>query len=98
MNRYEFLGGDTVKITGKFKGYDEMLVDPTNLQLKIYNNKFNLVDTVSGADIIKTETGVFHTEYILPSVSSPLELIFEWYGTVQEKPSLERIRILVKFV
>lgn len=98
MNRYEFLGGDTIKITGKFKDYDETLVDPTDLQLKVYNGKFNLVDTVSGANIIKDYVGVFHTEYKLPDVSQPWELIFEWYGLVQGKPSLERIRVLVKFV
>lgn len=98
MNQYEFLGGDTIKITGKFKDYNETLVDPTEVTLKVYNTSFDLVDTIEEADITRSSEGIYYVDYILTDVTRSLELIFEWYGVINSKPSLDRIKVLVKFV
>lgn len=98
MSNYEFLGGDTIKVIGRFKDYDDNLVDPTSLQLKIYNSQFKLVDSVTEDAIVRDSLGVFHTKYQLANINSPLDLIFEWYGIIQDKPSLERTWVSIKFV
>lgn len=98
MNIYEFLGGDTLKIIGRFRSFDEVLVDPTNIKIKIYNSRFELIDTVEGPSIIKESVGVYYTEYVLPDTTRDVDLIFEWYGIINAKPSIDRVRVLVKFV
>lgn len=98
MNTFEFLGGDTIKIIGRFRDFNNTLTDPVEPKLKIYDSKYNIIHTILAEDIQKESEGVYSTIYTLPEVTRTIGLILEWFGLVNEKPSLERVRISVSFI
>ncbi|MED3652763.1 hypothetical protein [Heyndrickxia sporothermodurans] len=89
------LQGDTVRLKCHFKTFDGKSVDPTDVKLTIYNNKKEQLEQIPLDDTNRLDVGVYFHDYVPASGLS--EFIFEFAGSVQEKPILSRGKVEVKF-
>ncbi|KQL54062.1 hypothetical protein AN964_11515 [Heyndrickxia shackletonii] len=89
------LQGDTVRLQCHFKTFDGKSVDPIDLKLTIYNSKKEQIEQIPLDDTHKENVGIFYYDY---SPASELnEFIFEFAGSVNNKPILSRGRVEIKF-
>ncbi|WP_003545433.1 hypothetical protein [Desulfotomaculum nigrificans] len=79
---------DTVRLKVNFKTFDGTAVDPTNITLKIYDDKKQLIETISIDDTNKLNVGVYFYDYIIPSGEE--DLYIEFQGLLNNKPIVTR--------
>jgi len=94
-----FFTGDTIKITGEFRNFGEVLVDPTNIQLKVYDESYTIVDTVTLVN--RESVGIFTVLYTIPALTTSVmhrPYVFEWYAEIEGNISIYRERINVGFI
>jgi len=72
--------GDTIRLTGDFKNWAGALADPTSVTVTTYDQNRNVLATLSGASVVKSETGKYYAEYLVPDVKM---LIYEFTGTLE---------------
>ena len=90
------ISGDTVRLTATFKDFSDALVDPTSIAIKFYDpSKIQIGETVT-TDIVNDSPGVYHYDYTIPTGYK--KIYYEWGGTIDSKPSVERDIIQITFV
>jgi hypothetical protein len=94
------LVGNTVRLTAKFYDFNNALADPAGIvaTLKFYDSKKNQIGvTVNLTVANKVSTGIMRYDYTIPNTTSPF-IIYEFSGTVDGVPSLDRGSIPVRWV
>ena len=86
--------GDTVRLQVRFKDFDDVAVNPTNIKLTTYDLSKNQIDQFTINDTNKIDEGVYFYDYVLPEDKT--EIVFEFKGTHNEKPILTRGNIPIK--
>jgi len=89
--------GDTVRLIVNFVDFDGNMIDPTDIELKIYDSNEQLKETITIDDTCKQSTGVYQYDYPTPDDTQG-DLIFEFRGMFSGKPILSRGRIKGEFV
>ena len=86
--------GDTVRLQCHFKTFEGESVNPENVTLTIYDSTENQIEQFT--DTNNPMLGVFFYDY---SPASELnEFIFEFAGSVNNKPILSRDKVKLKFI
>ncbi|MGG4039290.1 hypothetical protein [Heyndrickxia ginsengihumi] len=89
------LQGDTIRLKCHFKTFDGVLVDPSDVKLTIYKSDQTQIEQISLDDTNRLDIGVYFYDYTPASELS--EFIFEFAGSVNNKPILSRDMVEVKF-
>lgn len=87
--------GTTVRFESQFFDFDGTPIDPDTVQVKIYDEKYRLLETVP-ATPYTGETGKYFHDYVTPSKEQ--RLIYEWYALIDGKPSLKRDDFMTRFL
>lgn len=90
MNIYQ--EGNTIRITGQFNDWDGAAIDPTIVRLKVYNAKYELVDSLEVPLTNKIAVGEYFYDYTFSSMG---DFIYEWYAEIDGTPSIKRQRIRI---
>ena len=85
------LAKDTIRLFVEFKDFDGKIIHPTNITLKIYDKKQNLIETIT--DNIIQETTKYYYDYL----ATDSDFIFEFSGFYNDKAVLSRQLVTVKF-
>lgn len=89
--------GDTIRLIVHFRAFDDTLIDPTNIELKIYDENEQLIETIPIDDSNKESVGIYFYDYTTPEDIKG-DIIFEFRGIYNNKPILSRGRIKTKFI
>ncbi|MGG1690587.1 hypothetical protein ABDH65_11055 [Heyndrickxia ginsengihumi] len=89
------LQGDTIRLKCHFKTFDGVLVDPSDVKLTIYKSDQTQIEQIPLDDTNRLDVGVYFYDYTPASELS--EFIFEFAGSVNNKPILSRGKVEVKF-
>ena len=88
------LTGDTIKLTVKFKNYNEEYTNVDNVQCTIYSaSSKNILKQFSTTDINNVGTGLYECFYVVPTE----DFIFEYKGQYNGKVLLNRQVVKVDF-
>lgn len=87
--------GNTVKLEVEFYDWDDNLVDPERVQLKILDAQYNVIKTITPEQIGRIDVGKYQYYYITDTEGV---LYYEWLGYIDNRPSLKRRSIVVKKV
>lgn len=86
--------GDTVRLQCHFKTFEGQSVNPDNVTLTIYDVNENQIEQIT--DTNNSKLGVFSYDY--EPASELDEFIFEFAGSVNNKPILSREKVTTKFI
>lgn len=86
--------GDTVRLQCHFKTFEGQSVNPDNVTLTIYDSQENKIEQFT--DTNNSKLGVYFYDYAPASELN--EFIFEFAGSVNNKPILSRGRVETKFI
>jgi len=89
------LKGDTVRLQCHFKSFDGTSVSPNDVKLTIYKTDQTQVEQFILDDTNKLDIGVYFYDYTPAGELN--EFIFEFAGSVNNKPILSRGKVEVKF-
>jgi hypothetical protein len=87
--------GDTIRLRASFYTFAGVLADPTNITVKVYDAKRNVVAQASGASIENPSTGVYYYDY---TTDDEGEFTYEFSGLGEGTTILRRGIFVVKFV
>ncbi|WP_366162631.1 hypothetical protein ABXS71_06165 [Bacillus infantis] len=87
--------GDTVRLKVHFKTFTGQSVDPTDIKLTIYKSDKSQLEQIAITDSDKEKVGVYFYDY--NPASELNEFIFEFAGSYNNKPILNRGKVEVKF-
>ena len=75
--------GESVQIDNSYVDVDGAAYDPDTVELKIYDPSGTLIDTLTyaGAEIVKSDTGVYYYYYDVPADATAGWWISKWTGT-----------------
>lgn len=94
MSVYET--GNTVTLQGSFYHQDtDILMDPDEVKLKVYNSDYKQIDEVLLGASNKISTGVYEYKYTFEQKGI---FYYEFYGLINGLPSLNRKKIEIKFI
>jgi hypothetical protein len=80
-----YQAGNTVRLECIFYDFNNQLIDPNNIKLKIYNNKYELINEFN---VNKKDLGKYYYDYT--TLSEPDYFYYEWYGEIDSLPSIKR--------
>ncbi|MGR9049227.1 hypothetical protein ACQ4XT_11410 [Halobacillus faecis] len=86
--------GDTVRLQCHFKTFEGQSVNPDNVTLTIYDLNENQIEQFT--DTNNEKLGVFSYDY--ETASELDEFIFEFAGSLNQKPILSREKVTTKFI
>ncbi len=90
------LYGDTIKTQCTLKDYDGIMIDPTDIVVKIYRYRnYKLIDTITEVTI--EDSGKYYALYTFPEGNSDETFVIEWLGMHEGSPNLTREQINVRF-
>lgn len=87
--------GDTIRLRASFYTFAGVLADPTNITVKVYDAKRNVVAQASGASIENPSTGVYYYNH---TTDDEGEFTYEFSGLGEGTTILRRGIFVVKFV
>lgn len=87
------LVGDTIKLKATFCNWNDEYSNIANIKCTIYDNKSNVITTIT--DIKNTDTGRYECLYTIPKGYDGL--VFEFTGTLENKPITNRQYIAVQW-
>lgn len=93
-----YLSGDTIRLMCTFKDFSDQLSSPDLIQVKIYDQKYNVVDTISVSSGNTLSLGNYYLDYTIPVAYLNQSLYYEWYAEVGGTPSLNRGQFSVVFM
>lgn len=93
MAIFRGVADSTVKIVGEFYNYEEQLIEPQNIKLIIYNEKWEKQEEFIMGLSNKIKDGSYFLEYLLPS--RPQKLYYEWNAIIDGSTSISRDTIIV---
>ena len=97
MNTRSFQSGNTIRMMCTFRDFDQALVDPDVVKVKLYDYRYQPVsDTVLGE---QHRLGVGEYFYDYPIPSGPKERVhYEWYAEKDGTVALKRDTFLINFI
>ena len=89
--------GNTIRLQCIFEDFDGNRVNPTNVKIILYDNKYQKLQELVLSSGYRIGTGVYIYNYI---TSSDLEqrIVYEWYGEINGLPSLKRSSFRTAFI
>lgn len=96
MNSYK--SGDTIRLLCEFRDFSDALSDPELIKIKIYDQKYLMIDEISVPTTSKESSGNYFYDYTIPSEYLNQSLYYEWYAEISGKPSLNRGQFKVVFI
>jgi hypothetical protein len=90
--------GNTVRFFCEFKDFADQLADPSVINFKVYNQKYEQIHDASVGTDTKASQGNYFYDYTIPKGYLNQKLIYEWYGEVSGSPSLNRDSFKVVFM
>jgi len=95
--------GNTAELQAAFYDNSDALVDPDAVSLVIYDQDQEVLLTGITFDgtatgIQKRSTGNYYYEYTVPVGQNITKIFFEYTGTVDSKPSLNRKEVKVVWI
>lgn len=90
-NVYQY--GNTVRLECTFFDFNGNKVKPDVVNVIIYDYKYNVLFNGNG---IEASLGSYFYDYITEKKEQ--RLYYEWYGMINEKPSLKRGEFMTKFI
>lgn len=78
--------GDTIRLTGEFRGWDGNLADPDEAKVIIYDSQYNEIAEYTPN---KLETGKYYLDYIVPFGKTNV-MYFEYKGISGDMPQARR--------
>lgn len=94
----KILVGNTVRLEANFKDFGGLPVNPQIVKIRIYNQKFEVINEVSVPFKQGSPTGSFTFDYIVPQNFLNQRVYYEWYGEISGSPSLNRGSFKVVFI
>lgn len=93
------LMGDTIKIRGTFKTFAGAAADPTDIVLKVFDERREQIGTdIAINEDHKTALGVYEYLYEIPYLrTDSIDLYFEMSGTLEGTTVLERAKVTVYY-
>lgn len=85
--------GSTVRLECTFYNFENEIIDPSLVRVKVYDYKYNVILDEIGT---KITTGKYLYDFVIPPKEQ--KLIYEWYGEIDGKPSIKRAEFIAKFV
>ena len=82
--------GNTVRFRASFYNFADELADPSDVTVNIYAH-IHKTPIETGAPV-KESTGVYYYDYTIPDDVDG-DLVFEFIGTLEEKPTVARQKI-----
>jgi hypothetical protein len=94
-----YIAGDTIRLLCTFKDFSGALATPTLINVKIYDQKYTLVNTYSvDLTVNNLSQGNYFYDYTIPSQYVNTNLFYEWYAEYNGVPSLNRGQFQVVFI
>ena len=78
--------GDTIRLKGEFKDFDENYADPDDVKLVIYDGQKRQIEESTP---LNPEVGKYYYDYTVPSGSTST-MYFEFIGTIGGMPVVGR--------
>jgi hypothetical protein len=94
INTYQY--GTTVRFEVSFYDLDNVPIEPDSVKIIIYNQKYEQIYTEVLTTNNQVGIGNYFYDYVTPSKEQ--KLYYEWYGTINGKPSLKRGTFMTKFM
>lgn len=93
-----FLAGDTVRCKASFSDWDGIAADPDIVKWIIYDSDYTKIEehTLSAAN--KLSAGVYAYDYTIPTSAIGKRFVYEFYGELGGKPSIDRDDFQVRFI
>lgn len=90
------LRGDTVRLKVHFKTFEGVSIEPSDIELAIYDSKQKKVETIKSNYLQNEGTGKYYYDY---EVSDDIldYFIFEFGGIHRSKPILSRGKVNIYF-
>lgn len=86
--------GNTVKVTCQVRDFNDELIDPAEIKLRIYDEKYNLLNEYTSID----KNGIGNYAYTLTLPETAGAYILEWYASIESYPFVKRKLIRIAFV
>lgn len=83
---------DTIRLVVQFRDFDGRSVSPQNVKLTIYDDKQQLLETISTN--IEINNNTYFYDYVVPEH----DFIYEFSGAHKGKPILARQSVNTKFI
>jgi hypothetical protein len=94
-----YIAGDTIRLLCTFKDFSGSLATPTLISVKIYDQKYTLINTYSvDLNANKVSVGNYFYDYTIPTTYVNSSLYYEWYSEYNGVPSLNRGQFQVVFI
>lgn len=94
-----YKSGDTIRLLCTFKDFSDQLTDPSLINVKIYDQKYLMIDTISVPLLSnKLSIGSYFYDYVIPALYLNQTLYYEWYAEINGLPSLNRGSFQVVFI
>jgi hypothetical protein len=93
-NKYK--SGNTVRLIGEFYDFEGNLIDPQIVKVAIYDYKHNLIQEVVVGQSSKLSKGIYYFDYVTKNGNN--KIIYEWYGEIDGRPSLDRNMFVTDFM
>ncbi|WP_010651181.1 hypothetical protein [Oceanobacillus massiliensis] len=88
--------GDTVRLKVNFQAFDNQAVNPVNVTLTIYDTTETQIEQFILDDTNKEDVGVYFYDYVTPNDKQ--EVVFEFRGVYNNKPTVVRDSLQIKFI
>jgi hypothetical protein len=100
MSDLVYQAGNSIQISAKFRalnpdGSRGPVVDPTTVEVRIYDDHYKLIETHTGAEIMKLDTGYYAFWYTSPI--TPQVIWYEFYCEINGVPALKRDMLRTEF-
>ncbi len=86
--------GNTIRFECTFFDFDGNKVNPPIVKIKVYDARYNVI--FDGSGINKDAIGEFFYDY--KTEEKEQRLYYEWYGEIDDKPTLKRGQFMTKFI
>lgn len=80
--------GDTVRLMASFYTFSNVLADPDDVEVNIYEYKTEEKVNSEPLTAVKSETGKYYCDYTIPDVDD--NLVYEFTGILEGTPTTNR--------
>lgn len=92
-NEFIVQRGNTVRLTARFRDWDEELIDPAIVKVIVYDKRWQQIVETELQPNNRADTGLYFLDYVPEQTGT---FYIEWQGRIESKPSLQRITMIVR--
>ena len=89
--------GNTIRLKCIFEDFDGNRVNPSNVKIILYDNKYQKLQESFLSSGYRVGTGEYVYNYITSS-DSEQRIVYEWFGEINGLPSLKRSTFRTVFI